>query len=133
VSVPLRRFLRDSPEFVPYSIEPDIPFAPGTEHVPGEISKGFFSRIDMPRGHTNGYMTFPWGLNITVMSVASLKHTWSNKVMADAVSAYVRGSTFFPESTQNPIVTVTWYQAWDPSGKGLSVFSPHDGILQRIY
>jgi hypothetical protein len=67
-------------------------------------------------------MAFPWGLNITVQSVGSLKHTWNNKVMADAISAYVRGSTFLPESPQYPIVTVNWYQAWDPSGKGPFVF-----------
>jgi len=82
----------------------------------------------MPRGHTNGYMVFPWGLNITVMSVASLKHTWSNRVMADALSAYVRGSTFFPEGTPDPIATLTWYQAWDPSGKGPFVFALPDGV-----
>jgi hypothetical protein len=41
-------------------------------------------------------MTFPWGLNITVQSVGTLKHTWSSKVMADMLSAFVRGSTFLP-------------------------------------
>lgn len=101
--------------------------------MPGQISDGFFSRIDLSRGHTNGYMAFPWGLNITVLSVGSLKHTWNHKVMADAISAYVRGSTFTPEGIPSPIAAVTWYQAWDPSGKGPSIFSVRGDILRRIY
>ena len=116
--------LRDSPETIHYSYEPDIPFAPNYKSVPGLISDGIFSRIDIPRGHTNGYMAFSWGLNITVQSVGSLKHTWSNKVMADTLSAYTRGSTFTAEDTSSPITAVTWYQAWDPSGNGSFVLSP---------
>ena len=87
----------------------------------------------MPRGHTNGYMAFPWGLNITVMSVGSLKHTWSNKVMADTLSAYVRGSTFTPEGILSPIATATWYQVWDPSGKGLFFSLLRTDTPRRIY
>ena len=68
-------------------------------------------------------MTFPWGLDVTVQSVGSLKHTWSNKFMADTLSAYTRGSTFTVEDTPSPITTVTWYQAWDTSGNGSFVFS----------
>jgi hypothetical protein len=77
----------------------------------------------VPRGHSDGYMTFPWGLNITVQSVGTLKHTWSNKIMADTLSAYVRGSTFLPNVPPNPITSVNWYQAWDASGKGAFVYS----------
>ena len=80
-------------------------------------------------------MAFPWGLNITVQSVCTLKHTWNYKVMADALSAYVRGSTFFPESPQNPIATLNWYQAWDPSGKGAFILPPeavfHSPYIKR--
>jgi hypothetical protein len=68
---------------IPSSVEPNIPFAPDYDSVPGQISKDFFSRIDVPRGHSDGYLTFPWGLNITIQSVGTLKHTWSNKIMAD--------------------------------------------------
>jgi hypothetical protein len=88
--------LHDSPEPIHCSVEPNIPFAPDYDSIPGQIPKDFFSRIDVPRGHSDGYMTFPWGLNITVQSVGTLKHTWSNKVMADTLSAYIRGSTFLP-------------------------------------
>jgi hypothetical protein len=66
-------------------------------------------------------MVFPWGLNMTIQSAGTLKHTWSNKAMADTLSAYVRGSTFLPPIPQMPIATVNWYQAWDPSGNGVSV------------
>lgn len=48
--------------------------------------------------------------------------------MADVLSAYVRGSTFFPEGTPDPIATLTWYQAWDPSGKGPFVFALRGGV-----
>ena len=84
-------------------------------------------------------MIFPWGLNYTIQSVGTLKHTWSNKAIADTVSAYVRGSTFLPNIPPLPIATVNWYQAWDTSGKGLSPFLPEvafrdayvDHTLQR--
>ena len=77
----------------------------------------------MPRGHSNGYMVFPWGLNITIISVVSLKHTWSNKAIANTISAYVRGSTFSPHPPPYPVATLNWYQAWGVSGKGVLVFS----------
>ena len=35
--------------------------------------------------------------------------------MSEAISAYVRGSTFLPPIL---LATVDWYQGWDPSGKG---------------
>ena len=38
--------------------------------------------------------------------------------MADAISAYVRGTTFLPNTPPEPIVTYTWFQAWDNAGKG---------------
>ena len=87
----------------------------------------------MPRGHSDGYMVFPWGLNYTVQSVGSLKHTWSDKVMADTLSAYVRGSTFLPNLPPLPVATVSWYQAWDPSGNGTFVYLLWNDIPWRIY
>ena len=104
------------------SVGPDIPFAPNYNSVPGQISEDFFSRVDLPRGHFDGRMTFPWGLNDTVKSVGSMKHSWSKKVMADTISAYVRGSTFLPAIPPNPVATVTWFQVWDSAGKGPSLF-----------
>ena len=96
--------------------------------MPGQLSDGFFSRIEAPRVHTDGYMIFPWGLNITVQSVGTLKHSWSNEVMSDTISAYVRGSTFLPAIPPLPVATVNWYQAWDPSGKGSFVSSLRDSV-----
>jgi len=78
-------------------------------------------------------MTFPWGFNITIQSVGTLKHTWSNKALADTVSAYVRGSTFLTNIPPLPFTTVNWYQAWDPCGKGPSVSSSRDDVSRRIY
>ncbi|KAF9645423.1 hypothetical protein BDM02DRAFT_3262935 [Thelephora ganbajun] len=77
------------------------------------------SRVDVPRPHTNGYMVSAHDLNINIRSVGSLKHTWSSKVMTDAISTYVCGSIFLPNIPPLPIATVTWYQTQDPSGKGL--------------
>ena len=111
-----------------YSVEPDIPFVPNYKSRAGQISEGFFSRVDVPRGHTNGYMTFPWGFDVTLRAVGNLKHTWSNEVMADAISAYVRGSTYLPAIPPLPIATVTWFQAWDSEGKG----SPLPYVSRRI-
>lgn len=80
-------------------------------------------------------MTFPWGLSVPIRSVGSLKHTWSNKVMSDAISAYVRGSTFLPAIPPLPAATVTWFQTWDSAGNGTCVFfgSSWRMFLQRIY
>ena len=66
-------------------------------------------------------MVFPWGLNVTLQSVGTLKHSWSHKVISDTISAYVRGSTFLPAVPPLPVATVNWFQAWDCSGKGLSL------------
>lgn len=81
-------------------------------------------------------MIFPWGLNFTVQSVGTLKHTWSYKPIVDTISSYVRGSTFLPNIPPNPIATLNWYQAWDASGKGLFVFSlgesSHDAYIELI-
>jgi len=91
---------------------PFIPYAPNYQGENGQISEGFFSRIDTPRGYTTGKISFPWGLEYDVQSVGTFKHTWSYDIMADAISAYVRGSTYLPG-----VATVNWYQAWDNSGK----------------
>jgi len=81
-------------------------------------------------------MAFPWGSNITIQGVGTLKHTWSNKTLADTVYSYVRGSTFLPGIPPLPITTVNWYQVWDPSGKGLSILPPevtfHDAYIEHI-
>jgi hypothetical protein len=66
--------LRDSPEIIPCSLEPNIPFAPHCNFVSGQISNDF-SRIDGPRGHSDGHIVFPWDLNTAVQSVGTLKHT----------------------------------------------------------
>jgi hypothetical protein len=42
---------------------------------------------------------------------------------ADPVFACVRNSMFLPNGLPNPILTVNWYQAWGPSGKGMFVCS----------
>jgi len=62
-------------------------------------------------------MKFPWGLKHTIDSIGTIKHTWANDIMADILTAYVRGSIFLPNKG-----TVNWYQAWDDSGKGPFVF-----------
>ena len=38
--------------------------------------------------------------------------------MSEAISVYVRDSTFLPELPPIVAATVDWYQGWDPSGKG---------------
>ena len=78
-------------------------------------------------------MSFPWGLKYPVQSVGTLKHTWSYEVMADTVSALVRGSTYLPN-----IATVNWFQTWDNSGKGAFVFLLrmvvfHGAYIQRFF
>ena len=72
----------------------------------------------MPRGHTDGFISFPWGLKYTVQSIGSLKHTWSQEIMADSIAAYVRGTTFLPAVPPLPAATLNWFQVWDNSGKG---------------
>ena len=42
--------------------------------------------------------------------------------MGDILPAYVRGSTFIPSSPSHPGFTLSWFQAWDPSGKGTFIF-----------
>lgn len=44
--------------------------------------------------------------------------------MADAISAYVRGTIFLPGTPPFPIATLNFYQAWDNSGKGPFAFPP---------
>jgi hypothetical protein len=66
--------LRYSPETVACSVESSVPLAAGYNSVPKQFSKDFFSRVDMPLGHSDGYTAFPWDLNITVQSVGNLKH-----------------------------------------------------------
>ena len=96
--------------------------------MPGQVSEDFFSSIDVPRGHTDGTMIFPSGYNLTVAAVTTVKHTWSKKVIGDAISAYVRGSTFLPEIPPIPVATVNWYQVWDNYGNGTF---PHFEMMFR--
>ena len=117
---------------VAFSVVPGIPFGPNYKSEQGQISEGFFSRVDAPRAHTEGFMYFPWGQNYTIQSVGSLKHTWGYKTQADALSAYVRGSLLLPNLPPIPDGTLTWFQAWDNAGKGMFVF-PLDGVSRRIY
>ena len=133
VSVSLFFYLSSSHDLfgVACSVEPDIPFAPNYQSIPGKISKDFFSRVEVPRGHTDGHLTLPWGFSLTLKAISSLKHTWSNKIMADAISAYVRGSTFLPHFPSLPVATVTWYQAWDSEGNGQ--FSPGSGRCFSVH
>ena len=105
------------------SVSPGIPFAPNYKGVPGQVIDDYFSRIEVPRGHTDGTMVFPWGEKLAIQSVGTIKHTWSYKIMADAISSYVRGTTFLPSIPPIPVVTVNWFQFWDNSGKGSFIFS----------
>ena len=107
---------------VVFSFPPGIPFAPDYQNKQGQISEGYFSRVDVPRAHSDGLMVLPWGLNYTLHGVGSLKHSWSNKVKADFISAYVRGTLFLPQLPPIPVSTVTWFQAWDNAGKGVFAF-----------
>ena len=99
------------------SLSPYTPFGPDYEGVNGQISEGFYSRIEAPRARYTGSLSYPWGQKYKVDSTGTIKHTWSYGIMADVISAYTRGSTFFPG-----VGTVNWYQAWDTSSKGAVVF-----------
>ena len=55
-------------------------------------------------GHSDGYMTFPWGLNITLQSVETAKDTQSNKVVADTLPTDVRGPTSFQTLPQKAVI-----------------------------
>ena len=115
-------FPGSSLEIIPCSVEPSIPYVPNYKGDPGLISPDFYTRMEVPRGHSNGYMILPWGEQITLQAIGNLKHTWSNKIMANTISAYVRGSTYLPNIPPLPIATVTWYQAWDVYGNGAFIF-----------
>jgi len=98
-------------------VKPQVPYVPNYKGVPGLISEDFYSRIEVPRGHASGHIAFPWGEKYDVQAIGNIKHTWSNKIMADTISAYVRGSTYLPSLPSLPVTTVSWYQAWDTNGK----------------
>lgn len=51
--------------------------------------------------------------------------------MSDAISAYVRGSTFLPSIPPLPIATVTWFQVWDSAGNGTLFFKPYFWVIVR--
>lgn len=106
------------------SIAPGIPFGPNYKSELGQISEGFFSRMEAPRAQSKGVIVFPDGLKYTIDSIGTIKHTWGYLIMEKALSAYIRGTTFLPEATIN------WYQAWDDAGKGPSAV--HD-VSERIY
>ena len=55
-------------------------------------------------GHSDGYMTFPWGLNITLQSVETAKDTQSNKVVADTLPTYACGPTSFQTLPQKAVI-----------------------------
>jgi hypothetical protein len=108
--------LCDSHE-IPCSVVSHVPFAPDYNLLPRRIYKDFFGRIDVPRGYSDGFTAFFWRFDTTVQSVGTLKPPQGNKIMVGTLSAHVRGSTLLPNIPTNPFVTVSWYQALDPSGK----------------
>ena len=52
--------------------------------------------------------------------------------MADAISAYVRGTIFLPGTPPFPIATLNFYQAWDNSGKGQFIFPASCHVSRHI-
>lgn len=106
------------------SVEPKIPYGPNYKSKQGQISEGFYNRLDAPRAITEGVVIFPGGPKYTVKSVGSIKHTWSQEIMANTLSAYIRGSVFLPDAT------LSWYQSWDNSGKGSLAVRD---VSERIY
>ena len=49
----------NSPETTPCSVAPGVSIAPNYNFTHGQISGGFFSTIDVPRGHSGGCMGVP--------------------------------------------------------------------------
>lgn len=75
----------------------------------GLLRGDLHSRIEMPRGHMDGNITFPWGLSYSgFTAVASVKHSWSDKPIQDSVDSYVRGTTYLGQTPS--VHSVNWYQ-----------------------
>ena len=81
--------------------------SPSYNSIPGQLSEDFFSRVDVPRGHSNGYLVSS-GAHL---HCSERRVTRGNKVTIDMLSAYLRGSTFLPNVPPNPIALLNWYQA----------------------
>ena len=108
---------------------PYVSFIPNYDSVPGQISDGFFSQMDMPRGHPGGNITFPNGVSVAARGIGILKHSWSHKPISESLSSYVHGTAFLANVPPTPLATLTWFQAWDLSGKGTFILflsvTPH--------
>ena len=82
----------------------------------GLLRGDLHSRIEIPRGHLEGDVTYPWGLRYPELKgEVTLKHLWSRKPMGDSVDSYIRGVVFLPEEPS--IQTLQWYQTFK-DGKG---------------
>jgi len=82
----------------------------------GLLRGELYSRIEIPRGHIEGDVTYPWGLRYPELKgQVTLKHLWSSKPIQDSVDSYVRGVTYLPEAPS--VQTVNWYQTFK-DGKG---------------
>ena len=68
------RKVSTSPGTIPCGIRPNIPFAPDHKSASEKIFDILFSRVEVPRGHKDGYVTFPSGSDITIQAVATVKH-----------------------------------------------------------
>jgi hypothetical protein len=82
----------------------------------GLLRGDLHSRIEIPRGHFDGDVTYPWGQSYTgIKGLVTLKHLWSKKPIQDSVDSYIRGVTYLPDT---PLAeTVQWYQTFK-DGKG---------------
>jgi len=75
----------------------------------GLLRGQLYTRVEIPRGHIDGNVTYPWGQSYTgLKSLVTLKHSWSRKPMQHSVNSYVRGVTYLPETPS--VQTVNWYQ-----------------------
>ena len=85
----------------------------------GLLRGDLHSRIEIPRGHLEGDVTYPWGLRYpNLKGVATLKHIWSKKPMQDSVDSYIRGIVYLPEELS--VQTLQWYQTFKDSEGGWS-------------
>ena len=75
----------------------------------GLLRGDLHSRIEMPRGHMAGNVTFPWGQSHPGFNaVTTVKHSWSTKPVQDSVDSYVRGTSWLAQAPSAQ--SVNWYQ-----------------------
>jgi len=114
--------------------EPYYPFVPRYEDKRALLVDGYHTSIDVPRGHMNGALRFPWGLEWIVMDVSTVKHSYAEKPIQKLLSSYTRGSTWL--GNVPPVSTVNWYHAESSTGKDVdavffakqTVFNPILGV-----